>query len=378
MAPKTIFISVGDDSGDLHASNFMRAVRARDASVEFVGFGMERMKAAGLKPLGEGQEDRGSAMWLHNVLRFAEFGRRLAACRRFFRERRPDLVVLVDFGGFNMFVAKAAARAGIPVLYYILPQLWAHGRYRIKKVRKWVTRPLVIYPFEPELYRRCGVEVEYVGHPLFDELSRTPPDESKAAELRRAMGERLIALFPGSRRQEVRANLPIMLAACSALSREFPDATFAAVTPPRVRPVAQEILRGAACRVELLDVPPVLLAHAARLCITKSGTITLEVASQLRPMVIFYRVGAFPYFLARGVAQTPYIGLVNTLAGRMVCPEKVMWRAEPTWVAVRAREFLRDPSRYERCRSDLARVMEGFARPGASERAARVALELLG
>ena len=378
MARKTtIFMSAGDDSGDLHASNLMRAMRSLGAEAEFIGFGMQRMKEAGLRPL-EGEEDaRGSAMWFHNVLRISEFRRKLTFCRDYFSRQKPDLVVLVDFGGFNMFVAKAATHAGIPVLYYILPQLWAHGLYRIKKIRKWVTRALVIYPFEPELYRRYGVEAEYVGHPLFDELARTPPDGERVEAIRRELGENLIALFPGSRRQEVRANLPIMLETCAAIKKYFPDASFAAVTPELVRPLVRDIVRKSECEVKLLDVAPTVLARAAKLCITKSGTITLEIGAQLRPMVIFYRVGAFPYFLVRGVAQTKYVGLVNVLAGRMICPEKVMWRAEPDWVSARSLEFLRDRARYEKCRSGLAEVMNGFARPGASERTARVALEML-
>ena len=377
MAHKTIFLSVGDESGDLHASNLMGAMRALDPDVTFVGLGMQRMMAEGMAPIGR-RDQFSSAMWLHNVLRLREFRRRLALCRDVFKTRRPDLVVLVDFGGFNLFVAREATAAGIPVLYYILPQLWAHGFYRIKKIKKWVTKSLVIYPFEPDLYRRYGLEVQYVGHPLFDELAQRPPDQERVEEIRRSVGGRVVALFPGSRRQEVRANLPLMLKSCVRIKEEFPDVAFASVCPDRMRPLVHEILKGSGCEVALPDARPTELARAAALCITKSGTITLEIASRLRPMVIFYRVNGFLYFLGRGIARTRYIALVNSLAGRMICPEMPMWRPDLTWLTARSLELLRGGERYERCRRELEAVMSGFARPGASERAAQVALEMAG
>jgi len=376
MAQKTIFLSVGDESGDLHASNLMRAVLARGREVAFVGFGMGRMAAVGMETLG-GRDEQGGAMWLHNVLRAGRFRRRLGMCREVFRDRRPDLVVLVDFGGFNFYVARAATAAGIPVLYYILPQVWAHGRYRLKKVRKWVTRSLVIYPFEPELYRAYGVDAEYVGHPLFDELARQPVTAEEVEHIRREVGGRIVALFPGSRRQEVRANLPVMLSACARVRESHPDVRFALISPSEVRGTIEGMLRDGGVQVALPQARPVALARAAELCLTKSGTITLEIASQLTPMIIFYRLSGFVYFLARGISHTPWVGIVNNLAGRMVCPEKAMPRPDVGWVTKHALEVLGSRERYEDYRRDLEKVMGDFARPGASERAAQVALEMV-
>jgi len=376
MAEKTIFLSVGDHSGDLHASNLMRAVRALDGEVSFTGFGMGRMAEAGLEPLAA-QEEQGSAMWLHNVLRAGRHRRRLDLCREAFRSRRPNLVVLVDYGGFNLFVARAATAAGIPVMYYILPQMWAHGRYRLKKIRKWVTRPLAIYPFEPEIYRPYGVEAEYVGHPLFDELARRPVTEAEVQQVRGEQGGRLIGLFPGSRRQEVRANLPVMLEAGEAIAREHADVRFALIAPDAVRPVVAEIVGASALDVALPDARPVALARAAGLCITKSGTITLEIASQLTPMVVFYRLSAAVYFLARGVSLTPHIDIVNNLAGRVINPEKAMTSSDPRWVERQALSLLGDRTLCDRHRAALDGVMKDFAKPGASERAARAALAMI-
>ena len=162
MPDLNVFLSVGDASGDLHAAHLMRAMRELEPDVRFTGFGMGRMAAAGLEPLAA--EDAGdSAMWLHNLLRLGRYRRRLAACARHLDGGDVSLVVPVDFGGFNLCLCRAAFRRGIPVFYYIPPQVWAHGRYRLKKLRKWTTRCGLIYPFESGLYRRWGVEAEYVG-----------------------------------------------------------------------------------------------------------------------------------------------------------------------------------------------------------------------
>jgi lipid-A-disaccharide synthase len=376
MAEKTIFFSVGDDSGDLHAASMMREVRRLEPAVSFVGFGMERMREEGLSVL-EPQDQRGSAMWFHNVLRLGQFRQRLDICRQYFDESPPQLVVLVDYGGFNLYVARAATRRDIPVVYYILPQVWAHGRYRLKKIRKWVTRPLVIYPFEPQIYQSYGVDAEYVGHPLFDHLERSGPSEEQAAKLREALGRRPVALFPGSRQQEVRANLPIMLEAAEELQREFPELTFALVSPDKVSPVVDEFLQDAEVEVTRPDCDAATLAAAVDLCITKSGTITLEIAAQGTPLVAFYRVNALFYFLASGAVETPYIEIVNNLAGRMVCPEKVMRSPNVDWVVGEAGRLLGDEHEYRRCQRGIERTLEGFARPGASKRAARAVVELL-
>jgi lipid-A-disaccharide synthase len=318
-------------------------------------------------------------MWLHNVLRLGRFRRRLGLCRRALNERRPDLVVPVDFGGFNLYLCRAAAARGVPTFYYIPPQVWAHGRYRAKKLRKWTDRVGYIYPFERGLYRDYGVEAEYVGHPLFDELARRPPSAQVVEGLRKRFGPNLIAVFPGSRRQEVRATMPVIGEACRRLARRVPEAAFAVLAGPKVREAAAELLSGGPTGMELVDdVRPVELARAARLCLTKSGTITLEIASQGTPMVIFYRASPLVGFLGYGLSHVPYFGLINLLAGRIICPERAMTAPEPRWLAEAALRLLEDADAYDGCRRAVARALEGFAQPGASERAALSALSLVG
>jgi len=339
---------------------------------------MGRMAEAGLEPLpAAGPAD--GAMWLHNVLRIGRYGERLARCREHMDRHRVDLVVPVDFGGFNICLCREATRRGLPVFYYIPPQVWAHGTYRLKKLKKWTSRAGLIYPFERELYERHGVAAEYVGHPLFDEIDRHPPSEAVVAGLKGRFGESLIGVFPGSRAQEARAHLPVVGEACRRIRAAEPEVTFAAVCPPGVQSLVAEGLADAEVPVPVLtDVKPTELARASRLCITKSGTITLEIASQGTPMVIFYRASPVVVFLGSGLAGVPFVGLINTLAGRMICPEKVMAAARPEWIAGQALRLLGDGDAYEQCRRAIQQALEGFAVPGASDRAARSALKLIG
>lgn len=377
MADKLIFLSVGDDSGDLHAANLMRAIRETEPAARFTGLGMDRMAEVGLEPLSPDWE-RHSSMWLRNILRAGRFRRRLAVCRRFFDSRRPDLVIPVDFGGFNLCLCKVAAARGIPVFYYIPPQVWAHGRYRVKKLRKWVTRAGLIYPFEKDLYARYGVQAEYLGHPLFDELDRNPPSERTVADLRRRFGERLIGVFPGSRPQEVIAHMPAIVESCGHIRRALPDATFAVLGGPKVGDVLSGLLSRSSHELEVLEnVRPAELAQASKLCITKSGTITLEIASQGTPMVIFYRASPLLAFMAYGLSETQVVGLVNLLAGRVICPEKATSGNCGRWIADEALKLLQNPDAYEACRQAIRQALLGFAQLGASARAARSALSLI-
>jgi len=378
MGQRRILLSAGDASGDLHAANLMRAMRQVEPGLSFVGFGMDRMATAGLEPLpADGPAD--GAMWLHNILRIGRYRQRLACCCEYMDGHSVDLLVPVDFGGFNIYLCKEATRRGVPVFYYIPPQVWAHGTYRLKKLKKWTSRAGLIYPFERELYERHGVAAEYVGHPLFDEIDRHPPSEAAVAELRNRFGESLIGVFPGSRPQEVRAHLPVVGEACRRIRAAAPEVAFAVVCPPGVQSLVAEGLADAQMSAPVLtDVKPTELARASRLCIAKSGTITLEIASQGTPMVIFYRASPVVVFLGSGLASTSFVGLINTLAGRMICAEKAMAFARPAWVAEQALRLLRDADAYEQCRRAIRQALDGFAVPGASDRAARSALELIG
>ncbi|NLW50510.1 MAG: lipid-A-disaccharide synthase [Candidatus Brocadiaceae bacterium] len=376
MAPLSVLLGVGDVSGDLHAARLMRAMRRLEPDVRFVGLGMTRMAEEGLHELSADWE-RGSAMWMHNVARLNRHHRRLMTCCDYIDREGVDLVLPMDFGGFNLYLSREGTRRGLPVFYYIPPQVWAHAAYRLKKLRRWVTLAGLIYPFEPPLYERYGVPARFIGHPLFDEIAENPPSPAAVERLRARFGAQLVGLFPGSRLQEVRAHMPMLEAACRMIRTAVPDAAFVLRCPPALRAMAAALIRDERLIVLVDDVTPLELARAARICLTKSGTITLEIASQGTPMVVFYRCTPFLLFIAYGIASSPWVTLVNTLAGREVCAEKVMRRDEPDWLARQGLRLLQDAEAYEACRRGMAEALSGFAVPGASVRAAETALSLL-
>jgi len=355
----------------------MEAVREQFPDVSFTGVGLSRMSGQGLERVHDEASPDGS-MWLHNVLKLRYFRRLLQRCRSYLQSTPPDLVVLVDYGGFNMYLAHAASQAGVPVLYYIPPQVWAHGGHRAKKLRKWVDRLAVIYPFEEEFYRSRGVAADYVGHPLFDELEENPSRDKKVQELRNEDRCKIVGLFPGSREQEVRRHLPVALDACVRIADRWPGVRFPVVCPEGVEDLAHELTADReALRIEFPDASPAEVASASSMCLTKSGTVTLELASQECPMIIFYRVSAFSYFIASGLRTSDHIGLVNSLAGRTVCRERLMWRKNSRWLAEQALELGSDPERYEGCKQSLHELMEDFAQPGASSNAADIVADMI-
>lgn len=376
MPETRVLMSVGDESGDLHAANLMRALRAVRPDVQFVGYGMSRMAELGLETIAT-EEPHGSAMWLHNIARMGHYRRRLDACCDYIEREGVDLVLPVDFGGFNLVLCREATRRGVPSFYYIPPQVWAHATYRLKKLRKWVTRAGLIYPFEPALYGRYGVAADYVGHPLFDEMQRHPPSQDAVERLRARFGPNLVGLFPGSRLQEVRAHMAMLKTACRTIRAAVPDAAFALRCPSSVAGTVREMLGDDGLIATVEDATALELARASRICLTKSGTITLEIASQGTPMVIFYRCSPLLLFVAYGLSRSPWIALVNTLAGREICLEKAMGRDQPAWLAREGLRLLQDPEAHEACWRAIASALDGFAVPGASARAAEAALSLL-
>jgi lipid-A-disaccharide synthase len=216
-----------------------------------------------------------------------------------------------------------------------------------------------------------------VGHPLFDELEQRRPDEA-AERLLTRHGPELVGVFPGSRRHEVQVNLPVMLDACLRIRRELPGVAFGVLTLPALRATVEKLLRRSEVEMQMLGgIEPVDLARASRVCITKSGTITLEIASQGTPMIIYYRASPLVAFLAWGLSETPCAGLINCLAGREICPEKATPRRQSRWIAEQALRLLTDEAAHRRCAEAMAGVLDGYAQPGASERAARGALSLL-
>jgi len=375
--PRKIFISAGESSGDIHGANLMRCLLEKDPQITFYGLGRENMAKAGLHGLHDMSQT--SLMWLHALTEISTFLRMKKDCIRFLRQERPSAVILIDYCGFNFYIARAAKKLGIPVIYYISPQLWAHGPWRVKKMKKLVDRLLVIYPFEKFFYDTAGIPVTYVGHPLFDEIHKEGVDEGFVAELKKQLGGIIVSLLPGSRRQEIVRLLPLFLQSAAQIHQIIPTAQFLISCSndqhfDLIREITKEF--NAPYKVVVGNVHEVI--KASSLCIAGAGTITLQIAYYLKPMIIVYKISPFTYFIAKPFLITPYIGLVNKLAGKMIVPERLMCRANSAWLVNQAIQLLNNPQKRQDCIHELSLLMNEIAKSGASKHAADEILTLLG
>lgn len=370
-----IFISAGESSGDIHGANLMRCLMKKNPSLKFYGLGKENMKRAGLHCLHDMSTK--SLMWLHVLTELTTFLQMKRDCIRFFQQEKPDAVILIDYCGFNFHLARAAKKLGIPVIYYICPQLWAHAPWRVKKMKKLVDKLIVVYPFEKPFYESAGIPVAYVGHPLFDEISKEGIDEGIVSELKK-QGETIVSFLPGSRKQEIVRILPLLLQSAARIQQIIPSVKFlVSCSDEQHLDLVQTITResGVNCKIMVGNVHEVI--KASDLCIAGAGTITLQIAYYLKPMIIVYKISPFAYFIARPFLITPYIGLVNTLAQKMIVPELLMYRKNYAWLASQAIQLLNDPQKRLACIHELSLLMDKMGKPGASEHAAEEVLKLI-
>jgi lipid-A-disaccharide synthase len=382
-----IFISAGEPSGDLHAANLIRSLRGRLPDAQFVGFGGTRMAEAGaslLYPLANL-----AVMWFLNVLiNLVTFVRLIVLADRYFRDERPDAVVLVDYPGLHWWIARRAKARGIPVFYFVPPQLWAWAGWRVRKIRRSVDQVLCSLPFEPAWYLARGVtQAVYVGHPYFDELADRTLDAGFLAEHRGRPGP-IVAILPGSRTQELLRNLPDMVRAAKALARERPDVRFAvACLHDRHKELAQRIIAESIVREREGEPPgPAIEVHAgrtpelirlARVAWTVSGSVGLELMAEGLPSVVLYKIRRIDLWIARPFIKAKYISLVNLLADAEVFPEYLTWRDVSGELVRWALAWLDDSEAHGRTTASLDALQRRVAQPGASDRAADRIVEWL-
>ena len=372
-----LLIVAGERSGDLAAGALARELGRLRPGLSIAAMGGKELEAAGAEIIVS--IEKLAIMGLSDVAAHLREARRaFSTVVNFVECDWPAAVVLVDYPGFNMRLAAVAKASGVPVVYYITPQVWAWHSSRARKLARLVDRALCAFSFEVPLLRAAGVDAAWVGHPLLDRLpaDREGVRARARAELEIGEGGRAVALLPGSRPAEVRAHLPVFLDAARRLAEGEAGLRFLLAASSSALP-AEEAARaaehaGVPAHVVADDAPRALAG--ADLAITVSGTATLEAACMGAPMVVCYRTGLANYLVGRMLVEIPCIALANIVAGRLVVPELVQSAVTPARVATEARALLADNARLSRARRDLGEVRGRLGEPGASARAAREVL----
>lgn len=375
--PPRILIVAGEASGDLHGASLAEALRRLQPRLSLEGMGGQKMGAAGVTLLADAGETA-----VVGLTELWEKRRALRDALRLLREHlrvvRPALLICIDFPDFNLLLARTANRLGIPVCYFISPQVWAWRRGRIRTIRRLVRKMLVLFPFEEALYRTAGVDVSFVGHPLLDMLAEVPSREACRSALGVEGAGPVLGLLPGSRQAEIRRHLPLLLRAAARVRTGHPDLRVVlGLAPGADRQAVEAEITAVPVPVQMVQGRAHEVMRAADLLLAVSGTVTLEAAILGTPMVITYRVGMLSGLLGRLLIRVRFIGLPNLVAGEGIVPELIQSTATPEGLATAALEILASPARQARMRAALEDVRARLGKPGAAERAAREVLVLL-
>lgn len=361
-----IAISAGEVSGDIQAARLISAIKEISPGTHLWGMGGENMRGGGTEILYDITQWAVVGFWEvaknYNIIRNVFYGMVDAI-----KKRRPDAVVLVDYPGFNLRLAGKIKSFGIPVIYYIGPQVWAWGRGRIKYIKSSVDKMIVIFPFEKEFYENEGIPAEFVGHPIIDILeTRISRRKEFRDELGIKEGQKLIGILPGSREQEIKRHLPVFLSAASKI--EGAETVIGAVGPKSI---------DTSCPMRVLYDRTYDIMEASDLILTSSGTATLETACFGTPMVVIYKLNWLTYLFIRPIIKVPYIAMVNIVAGQKIIPELIQHRAVPSNVYREAMNILKGNRYEENIKEELKMVRKKLGGPGAAKRAARIICDMI-
>jgi lipid-A-disaccharide synthase len=370
-------IVAGEASGDLHGSYLMRAMKELLMPVTFYGIGGENMVQEGMHFLARSSQL--SVMGLTEVFSHLRFIVKLMTkLKKSLDTNPPDLLILIDYPGFNLHLAKAAKKRGVKVLYYISPKIWAWRKGRIKTIRQAVDQMALIFPFEEDIYRKAGVKATFVGHPLLDEINLKKPVEMIFSELQLEKHKTTVALLPGSREGEVKKLLPGMLDAAELIAARIPDIQFIIPTAQTIRPeLINKIVKQVELPIHLVSGLTYEVLAVSDVVIVASGTATLETALFGKPMVIVYKVSPLTYILGRMVVKIKHVGLPNIVAGHTIVPELIQHHFTPERLAEEVISILSNHQIRDRMVTDLSAIKRNLGAPGASLRTAQLACSML-
>ncbi|MCK9595063.1 MAG: lipid-A-disaccharide synthase [Candidatus Omnitrophica bacterium] len=376
--PKKILIVCGEASGDLHAAHLVSEIKKIYPSVRFAGLGGNKLKAAGVELYYDLTKLAVIGFWevLKNLKTFKKIFRRVLEEAQ---KDKPDLAILVDYPGFNLRLAEKLRELGIPVAYYISPQVWAWGKNRLRSIKKNIARMIVLFPFEEKIYRQNDIPVSFVGHPLLDVVKTQEPKEAFLAKHGLSRDKLTISLLPGSREKEVRTLLPVMLKSAQEINEYFYGrAQFLILRSPTVKKEAfDQALAGFNLPIKMISDATYDGIAASDFSLVCSGTATLETGILGTPMVILYTVNLLTWAFIRLMIKIPYIGLVNVVKEKKVCEEFIQFQCNPKAICDYLIPVLQDKDRLSQLKLELLDIKQKLGAYGASQKAARVIADML-
>lgn len=370
-------IVAGEASGDLHGSNLVKEALRKNPDLSFIGMGGPKMREAGVTTLADSSEMAVVGL-IEVISHFPAIYRAFSTLKRIIRTDPPDLLILIDYPDFNLHLAKVAKNAGVRVLYYISPQVWAWRVGRVRKIARLVDRMAVVFPFEVPFYEKEGVPVTFVGHPLVDTVYPTMTRAEAQAGFGLDPAKRTVGLFPGSRKGEIRNLATTILESATLLKKHFPDLQFilplaSSLTTNDIAP----FLNSSDLNIRVIEDKIYDVMQVCDAIITVSGTVTLEAALMGAPMVIIYRVSPLTFAVAKRLIKVDHIGICNIVAGERVVRELVQDDAEPAWIAEEIARILTDDNYMKEMRGKLLNIRGILGASGASERVARLVSDLI-
>jgi len=361
-----IFVSAGDPSGDLHGSNLIKEIKNQNPVVEVFGFGGSNMAASAV--IFDKIADKSIIGFWEPVKNIPRLNSNLSIAKNFFKKDKPDVFVPIDYYGFNIHLVREAHKQNIPVIYFISPQVWATRKGRINELKKYIKKMLVIYPFEKDVYKKEGVDCEFVGNPLLDVIKKIPTSKT--------INYKTIGIMPGSRIQEIKNHFPFFIKAFNIISKEFKDAkVIVPVFSEEIKEYIRENFILDFGKLEFIKYNNYEKRAEMDICITSSGTATVENMILGIPMVIVYKTSFITYNIAKLLINVSYIGMVNILAGKMVCPELIQNKANPVNIAKECLRILNNKTAYQNMKNELEETKRLLGSSGATERAAKIILE---
>ena len=373
--PITIYFVAGETSGDNHGAALMHSLRTLRSDLRFIGRGGPRMQEAARDDFLNWSDAAGIVGLWEVIKHYGYFREQFRQTLREVAATKPDAIILIDYPGFNLRLAKALRQQApaAKIIYYISPQVWAWNRSRIPKMAHWLDLMLCIFPFESELYEKSGLRAVFVGHPMIESLER------KRVEIRR--DQNLVGLFPGSRQREVRKIFPVMMQMIQKLRRDRPELRFEiAAVSETLSATIRQMLDGSKISSDVAEIvigQSALVMQRSFVGVVASGTATLEAAYYQLPFILIYKVSWMTYLAGRLLIRVKYLGMPNVLADREIVPEFIQHRARAGVLAKAVATLFSDSERRQRMSSELDESVAKLGGRGASERAARAVLHLL-